>query len=144
MEFMSGNMVNIEMLKEGLIAGIAVAVVSVGLILLSGQYLHDQSTGLGATGDRSSVVSEWMFRWAAVSLVFGVLAAYVFNFTTINFGWNGAQYLLLAVVLMVVLDVLAFVPIYEGKIAPFALEWVGLNGAFAVGFGVLIPKLTGN
>ena len=145
MEFISANLVNLDMIKDGLLAGAAIAMVSVVLILLSGQYLFDQSAVVtGIDGDRSTVTSEWMLRWAAVSVVFGVLAAYAFNFATVNLAWNGAQYLLLSVAIMVVLDVMAFLPIYDGKIAPYAFEWIGLNAAFAIGFGVLIPKLAGN
>jgi hypothetical protein len=145
MEFMSGNLIGMEMLKDGLIAGAVVAALSALLILLTGQYLNDQSAGLSAVeGNGHSVMSEWMVRWVAISLVFGVVAAYMFNFTAINFAWNGTQYFMLAAVLVIILDVLAFVPLYDGGIAPYTFEWLGLNAVFGIGFGLLIPVLAGN
>lgn len=145
MEFMSGNLIGLEMMKDGLIAGVVIAVLSVLLIMLTGQYINDQAAGLSAVdGKGYSVISEWMSRWAMVSLVFGVVAAYAYNFITVNFAWNGTQYLIVAVALVIILDVLAFVPIYDGKTAPYACEWLGLNAVFGVGFGLLIPLLAGN
>lgn len=145
MEFMSGNLIGLEMMKDGLIAGVVIAVLSVLLIMLTGQYINDQAAGLSAVdGKGYSVISEWMIRWAMVSLVFGVVACYTYNFITVNFAWNGTQYLIVAVALVIILDVLAFVPIYDGKTAPYAFEWLGLNAVFGVGFGLLIPLLAGN
>jgi hypothetical protein len=140
----SGNLVSLEMVREGLIAGVAIAMMSAIVILLTGQYLYDQSAALAIEGDRSSLTFEWMFRWAAISLVFGVAAAYAYNFTVINLAWNGTHYLVIAIALMVVLDILAFVPMYNGEIAPYAFEWLGLNATFGIGFGILVPMLVGH
>jgi hypothetical protein len=86
--------------------------------------------------------TEWIVRWVAVSLVFGVIAAVAFNALS-GWGVNGVQYLMIGTALMVVLDILAFVPIHDGKIAPHAIEWLYLNAFFGIGFGYLIPFLAG-
>jgi hypothetical protein len=145
MEFMSGNLLGMEMLKDGLIAGAVIALLSAVLILLTGHYLNDQSAALTAVeGNGYPVTTEWIVRWAAISLVFGVVAAYAYNFATVNFAWNSTHYFIVAAAMVIILDVLAFVPIYDGKIAPYAYEWLGLNAVFGIGVGLLIPFLAGN
>jgi hypothetical protein len=133
---------NMETVKNGLIAGAAVAVMSAAAIALRSNGIAAELSGDGTTVTAMQAASEWIVRWVAISLVFGVIAAAAFNALN-GWGLNGTQYLLLGVGLMIVLDVLAFVPMYDGKIAPHAIEWLYLNAFFGIGFGILIPFLAG-
>lgn len=133
------DLINMDMVRSGLIAGVIVAIAS-GLFLTLAWGMIEKWAG----GDASGGLMTWLGRWAAISLVFGIGAAVVYNFTLAHWNWGMTEYLLLAIGLMVALDVLAFLPLYYGKAHVDAVAWLGLNASFAIGFGYLIPKLSGN
>ncbi len=133
------DLINMDMVKNGLIAGVIVAIVSVVFLALAWSVI-EKSAGAEASG----AMNSWLIRWAAISLIFGIGAAVVYNFALGHWNWGMTEYLLLAVGLMIVLDVLAYLPLFDGKGHAFATAWIGLNASFAIGFGYLIPKLAGN
>ncbi len=136
-----------EIVRVGVLAGIAVAVVSALFIWLRAENIaavvqtNADAVGFGSGG--SGNLGTWIGLWVAISLVFGVVATWVYDFVATKWNWGMAQYLTLAMGLAVVLTVLAYLKIYGGHSHPFATEWLGLNFAFAAGFGYLIPSLVG-
>lgn len=133
-----------EIVRVGVIAGIAVAFVSALIILLrAGNIAAVVQSNADAVGFGSGGLLTWIGTWAAISLVFGVVATWTYGFLGEKFEWGLPQYLGLALALAAVLTVLAYMKLYGGQAHPFATEWLGLNFAFAAGFGYLIPTLVG-
>ena len=134
----------VDMLRVGVVSGIPVAIASAVVILLRADSILAASRANPATvGFSGTSVAGWIGLWAAVSLAFGVAAAWVYGFLAGRWDWGLVQYLALAVVLAVVLTVLGFLKLYGGQSHPYAVEWAGLNFAFAIGFGYLVPVLAG-
>lgn len=133
-----------EMVRVGVIAGIAVAVVSALIILLrAGSIAAVVQSNANTAGFGSGGVLTWIGTWTVISLLFGVVATWTYGFLSGRFGWGLPQYLGLALTLAAILTVLAYLKLYGGEAHPFATEWLGLNFAFAAGFGYLIPTLVG-
>lgn len=133
-----------EMVRVGLIAGIPVAIVSALIILLrAGDIAAAGQANANAVGFGSGGLLTWIGTWAVVSLVFGVVATGVYGFLSGKFGWGLSQYLGLALALAAGLTILGYMKLYGGQAHPYATEWLGLNFAFAAGFGYLIPTLAG-
>lgn len=131
-----------EMVRVGVTAGIPVAITSAVIILVRAGNIATVGQGNGnAVGFGSGGPLAWIGTWAVISLVFGVAATWVYGVVSGRFGWGLPQYLGLALGLAVVLTVLAYMKLYGGEAHPYATEWLGLNFAFAVGFGYLIPTL---
>ena len=133
-----------EMVRVGVTAGIPVAIVSAVIILLrAGNIAAVGQANANTVGFGSGGLVTWIGTWAAVSLVFGVVATWAYGFLSGKFGWGLPQYLGLALALAAGLTVLAYMRLYGGEAHPFATEWLGLNFAFGAGFGYLIPTLVG-
>ncbi len=133
-----------DMARVGVIAGIAVAIVSALIIWMrAGNIAAAAAANPNTVGFGFSGLGGWIVLWTVISLVFGLLAAWVYDFVATKWNWGMPQYLGLAVGLAVVLTVLAYMKIYGGQSHPYAAEWLGLNFAYAVGFGYLIPTLAG-
>lgn len=131
-----------EMVRVGVTAGIVVAIASALVILLrAGSIAAVAQSNANTVGFGSGGLPAWIGTWAAVSLVFGVAATWVYGFLNGRFGWGLPQYLALAMAFAVALTVLAYLKLYGGQAHPYATEWLGLNFAFAAGFGYLIPTL---
>lgn len=128
------DMLNLETIKSGLIAGSAVAVVSVVAVASIGTLVQDHDGGLiGFAG-----------KWAAITLAFGFVAVMGYSLMHGSFGLDASGYLYLATGLAIALTVLEFLPIYGGSsFAPHWQVYAALNFVFALGFGHLIPKLMG-
>ena len=131
-----------EIVRVGVLAGIAVAIVSALIIWLRAGNIQEvaqanpNTVGFGAGG-----LAGWIATWAVIAVVFGIVATWVYDFAATKLSWGLPQYLGLAVGLAVVLTVLGYLNLYGGQSHPFATEWLGLNFAFGVGFGYLIPTL---
>lgn len=133
-----------DIVRVGVIAGIAVAIVSALIIWLrAGNIATIVQTNANTAGFGAGGLGSWIATWAVVALVFGVLATWVYDVAATKWAWGMPQYLALAVGLAVVLTVLGYLKLYGGESHPFATEWLGLNFAFAVGFGYLVPTLAG-
>jgi uncharacterized BrkB/YihY/UPF0761 family membrane protein len=139
------ELINMEIVKNGLIAGAAVAVISAVLIMLFSGYLFQQAKDLGETVQSvTSTALSWIGRWTVISLVFGIVCTAGFAFVSSHWSWGFSQVLLLAIVSAVVLTVLAYMPLYGvSKFAPYANIYSALNFIYALGFGYLVPKLAG-
>ncbi len=133
-----------QLARVGVLAGIAVAIVSALIIWLRAGNIaaaaaaNPNTVGFGAGG-----LGGWFVTWTVISLVFGLVAAWAYDFVATKWNWGMPQYLGLAVGLAVVLTVLGYLKLYGGQSHPFATEWLGLNFAFGVGFGYLVPTLAG-
>lgn len=133
-----------EMVRVGVTAGIVVAIVSALVILVrAGNIAAVVQSNANTVGFGSGGVLTWIGTWTVISLVFGVVATWTFGFLSGRFGWGLSQYLGLALALAAGLTVLAYLKLYGGEAHPYATEWLGLNFAFAAGFGYLIPTLVG-
>ncbi len=133
-----------EIVRVGVTAGIAVAIVSALIIWLrAGSIAAVAQSNAGAVGFGSGGLPAWIGTWAVISLVFGVAATWTYGFLSGRFGWGLPQYLGLALGLAAALTVLAYLKLYGGQAHPYATEWLGLNFAFAAGFGYLVPTLAG-
>lgn len=133
-----------DIVRVGVIAGIAVAIVSALIIWLrAGNIGTIVQTNANTAGFGAGGLGSWIATWTVVALVFGVLATWVYDLAATKWDWGMPQYLALAVGLAVVLTVLGYLKLYGGESHPFATEWLGLNFAFAVGFGYLVPTLAG-
>jgi len=132
----------LDLVRVGLLAAIPVAIVSAIFIFARTDAIRveNQSANAGAGFGGGSVLG-WIGMWTVIAFVFGVLAAWVYDFVSNKWGWGMPQYLALALVLGVVLTVLGFLKIYGGESHPYAVEWTYLNLAYAIGFGYLIPTL---
>lgn len=128
-----------QMARVGVLAGIAVAIVSALIIWLRAENI----TAVAAANPNTLGFGGWIVTWTAISLVFGLSAAWAYDFVATKWNWGMPQYLALAVGLAVVLTVLGYLKLYGGQSHPFATEWLGLNFAFGVGFGYLVPTLAG-
>ncbi len=128
------DMLNLETIKSGLMAGAAVAVVSAIAVAAIGTLVHDQDGGL----------LVFAGRWAAISLAFGVVAAVGYSLLHGSFGLDASGYLCLGAGLAIALTALEFLPIYGGSsFAPHWQVYAALNFVFALGFGHLVPRLMG-
>ncbi|HSV42522.1 MAG TPA: hypothetical protein VLH13_03825, partial [Methanomassiliicoccales archaeon] len=137
--------INLEMIKNGLMAGIPVAVVCGIIIFALGSTIYSEAIALGEVGTKNDILGNWMFRWAAISLVFGVLATAAYSFLRTNISMGPLGFLVLAIAMATVLTVMEFVPIYgDKKFAPYWETYALFNYAYAIGFGSLIPRLMGN
>ncbi len=132
----------VDLVRVGVIAAIPVAIVSAVIILLRAQNILALIQGNpGTAGFSGTSVFGWIGTWTVVAMVFGVFATWVYGFLAGHWNWGLPQYLILAVVLAAGLTVLGYLKLYGGQSHPFATEWAGLNFAFGVGFGYLIPML---
>jgi len=129
------------LVRVGLLAAIPVAIVSAIFIIVRMDAIRAESQSAASPGFGGDNVLSWVGMWTAIAFVFGVFAAWVYDFVSNNWGWGMPQYLAVALILGVVLTVLGFLKIYGGQSHPYAVEWIYLNFAFAVGFGYLIPTL---
>lgn len=128
------EMLSLEMLKNGLMAGAAVAVVSAITVAAVGSLVNDHDGGL----------LSFAGKWGLIALVFGIVATVGYSFLHGSFSVDASGYMYLAIGAAVALTALEFVPIYGA--AAFAPHWqvyAALNFVFAVGFGYLVPKLMG-
>ncbi len=132
----------ISMIKTGLIAAVPVAIVCALLIWGRSSAIHQEVDGgmqvVGFSGHNPIV---WIGSWVAIALVFGVAATWVYGYMSSHWNWGPMPFLALALVLAVVLTMLGFLKIFNGQPHPFRYDWIGLNFAFAIGFGYLIPWL---
>lgn len=132
----------VDMLRVGVIAAIPVAIVSAIVILLRADHILAASQGnTGTVGFSGTSAVGWIGMWTLIAVVFGTFAAWVYQFLASRWSWGLPQYLAVAVVLAAVLTVLGFLKVYGGQSHPYAVEWAGLNFAFGIGFGYLIPVL---
>jgi hypothetical protein len=128
------EMMSFEMLKNGLIAGAAVAAVSAIAVASIGALVNDHDGGLLAFAG----------KWALISVVFGVVATVGYSFLHGSFGMDESGYIYLAIGLAAALTALEFVPIYGAStFAPHWQIYAALNFIFALGFGHLVPRLMG-
>lgn len=125
------ELISIEALKDGLMAGAAVGAVSAVAVLAIGPHLAD-----GASG-----VAGWAGKWALISVAFGVFAAIAYGVLSQQWVWGPQQFLALAMGLAAALTVLEFLPVYGGGFAPNWQLYTVLNFVYALGFGYLIPLL---
>lgn len=133
-----------DVVRVGVTAGIPVAIASGAIILLrAGHIAAAGETSVNTVGFGSGGLPAWIGTWAVVSLVFGIVATWAYGFLSGRLGWGLLQYLGFALALATVLTVLAYMRLYGGEAHPYATEWLGLNFAFAAGFGYLIPTLAG-
>ncbi len=133
-----------SVIRTGLIAAIPVAIVCALLILIRTGAIHQQiDVGIQTAGFSGHNPLVWIGTWAAIAIVFGIVATWTYGYMSLHWNWGQMQYLALALVLAVGLSILGFVKIFNGQAHPFRLDWIGLNFAFAVGFGYLIPRLVG-
>lgn len=126
------ELMSMEMLKSGLISGAVVAAVSAAAVMSIGALVQENGTA-GAAG-----------QWAAVSVVFGIVAAfaYVVLSGTFGLGWTG--YLGLALGMAAVLTAMELLPMYGGSaFAPHWQTYAALNFIYALGFGLMVPWLMG-
>lgn len=129
------------LVKVGLLAAIPVAIVSAIFIIVRMDAIRTESQSAATPGFGGDSVLKWIGMWTAIAFVFGVFAAWVYDFMSSKWGWGMPQYFAVALILGVVLTVLGFLKIYGGQSHPYAIEWIYLNFAFAIGFGYLIPTL---
>jgi TRAP-type C4-dicarboxylate transport system permease small subunit len=131
----------IEMIKRGLIAAVPVAIVCALFIWArSGAIAEEVRSGIPTVGFSGQNPIIWIGAWAAIAFVFGVLASWGYDYLSTSWNWGPVHYLALAVGLAIVFTVLGFLKIFGGQEHPFRYEWIGLNFAFAIGFGCLIPR----
>ncbi len=134
----------VEIVRVGVAAGIPVAIASALIILLrAGNIAAVVRSNANAVGFGSGGPLSWIGTWTLISVVFGAVATWTYAFLSDRFGWGLPQYLGLALVLAAGLTVLAYLRLYGGEAHPYAAEWLGLNFAFAAGFGYLIPTMVG-
>jgi|GEM_PF-5803291 len=127
------ELLNLEVVKSGLMAGAAVAAVSgIAMVALSTVVTDLRTDTLAFAG-----------KWAGIALAFGLVAAFAYSFTRAQWTWGAGQYLLLAVSLAAVLTIMEFLPIYGKGFAPHWQAYAALNFIFALGFGYLVPRLMG-
>lgn len=127
------ELINLDVLKNGLVAGSAVAALSGVAVLGMSVFLSDlKEDAAGFAG-----------KWAVISLVFGMAAAVVYQFMSSEWSMGGTGYLGLAVGMAVALTAMEFLPLYGGGFAPHWQTYAVLNFVYAVGFGTLIPRLFG-
>jgi len=130
------------MIKTGLIAAVPVAIVCALFLLVRADAIKEEvKSDIKAVGFSGQNPLAWIGLWSVIAIAFGVFATWVYTFLVSHWNWGPTQYLTLAAVLATVLSVLAFLKIYNGEMHPFRYEWIGLNYAFAVGFGYLIPRM---
>jgi hypothetical protein len=128
------EMLNLETIKSGLMAGAAVAAVSAITVASIGTLVHDTD------GDLAGFAG----KWAAISLVFGIVAALGYSLIHSSFGLGASGYLYMATGLAVALTAMEFLPIYgTSSFAPHWQVYAALNFVYALGFGLLVPKMMG-
>jgi hypothetical protein len=127
MEWMS-----MEMIKSGLVAGVSMAAISAVAVMMMGTLAHESEGILRMAG-----------QWGVVTVVFGVVAAFAFLVLDSTVGIGATGYLYLALGMAVTLTVLEFLPLYGGSFAPHWQTYAVLNFTYAVGFGLLVPRLMG-
>lgn len=126
------ELMSMDMLKSGLIAGTAVAAVSAVAVMGIGALVHENGTA-GAAG-----------QWAIVSIVFGVAAAFAYVVLNGSFSIGPTGYTVLALGIAAVLTVMEFLPVYgSSAFAPHWQTYAALNFIYALGFGLMIPRLMG-
>ena len=128
------EMLSIETMKSGLIAGAAIAAVSVVTVDSVGALVNDHDGGLMAFAG----------KWGLIAVVFGVVAALGYGFLSGSLGVDATGYLYLAIGLATALTVMEFLPLYGASgFAPHWQVYAVLNYVFGLGFGYLVPKLMG-
>ena len=126
------ELMSMDMLKSGLIAGTAVAAVSAVAVMGIGTLVHENGTP-GAAG-----------QWAVASIVFGIAAAFAYAVMDSSFNIGPTGYTALALGIAAVLTVMEFLPIYGGSaFAPHWQTYAALNFIYALGFGLMIPRMMG-
>lgn len=131
-----------DMIKAGLIAAVPVAIVCALFIWARSDAIKKEvDSGFQVVGFFGHNPISWIGAWTAIALFFGVLATWTYTYMSSNWNWGPMHYLALAVILGIGLTLLGFMKIFSGQMHPFRYEWIGLNFAFAIGFGYLIPIL---
>ncbi len=130
------------LIEAGLIAAVPVAIACIVFILVRSDAIDSEvDKGMKVLGFSGHNKMSWIASWTVIAFVFGIFASWVYSYTMTTWNWGPIQYLALALVLAVGLTVLGVLRIYNGKQHPFRYEWIGLNFAFAIGFGILVPIL---
>lgn len=132
------------LIRTGLIAAVPVAIACALFIWARASAIHEEvDSGLQVVGFFGHNPIAWIGVWATIAFVFGIGASWVYDYMLTNWNWGSVQYFAIAAILCIGLSLLGFLRIYNGQEHPFRYEWIGLNSAFALGFGYLIPKLVG-
>lgn len=132
----------VDVIKTGLVAAVPVAIACALFIWArSGAIGEEMKSGMDVAGFSGQNPISWIGTWTAIAFVFGVFASWGYEYLSSNWNWGPTHYLALAVALAIGFTVLGFLKIFNGQEHPFRYEWIGLNFAFAIGFGYLIPRL---
>lgn len=124
----------------GLLAGAIVALISIAFI--AGAWDLIEQRALDAEYETDGDIDAWMIRWADISIMVGIAASLVYSFAAPRWRWANAHHLIKSALIMAVLDLLAFLPIYDSSVHIYPAVYLGLNAIFCMGLGFLIPALS--
>ncbi|TFG56936.1 MAG: hypothetical protein E4H30_02230 [Methanomassiliicoccus sp.] len=122
----------------GFVAGGFVAFLGVMIIMGTWEAIEQRAITAGY-GDDGSLV-DWAIRWGAIAIIIGLGASFIFPYVSARLNWTRMQYLFLSIILMMVFDLLAYLPIYDSSVHIYPVAILGLNAVFFLGFGSLIPN----
>jgi len=143
------------LIENGLIAAIIVAIAANLIIIILSDRIFAKIKANPLPQDAGKVWralapdSKWrvcaigMGFWTLMSFIIGIIGIYVYDYVASNWNSGGVHFLILALILAVIFSSIAFKKGPDGKRMPFVTEWVMENFTMAVGFGILIPWLTG-
>ena len=117
------------------------AILSITLIFSAWGAIEQRANTAGYTSDGGMV--DWIIRWAVIAIVIGLVASIIFPYVSARLQWTKISYLLLSALLMITLNLLAYLPIYDGSVHVYPVAYIGLNIIFCLGFGILLPRLSG-
>jgi len=127
-------------MMNGLVAGGFVAILSIAFIIGAWGAIEQRAMNAGYAGDGGLV--DWMSRWTVIAIGIGLAASFMFQQVSARLDWINRRYLVSSVLLMVILDLLAFLPIYSSSVHVYPIAYLGLNTIFCLGFGALIPRMS--
>ncbi|MBI0584557.1 MAG: hypothetical protein ISF22_10080 [Methanomassiliicoccus sp.] len=124
---------SIGLIGNGIVAGAAVAAISAAAVVGLGSLIGEGEGTLRSAG-----------TWAAASVAFGIVAVLAYTVLRSSFSIDASGYLCLALGFAAVLTALEFAPIYgASNFAPHWQTYAALNFIFALGFGLMVPRLVG-
>jgi len=135
---MSGiTMKTTKTLVNGLVTGGILAVISIAFIVGAWDVIEQRALEVNYMDDLN--INDWAIRWAVIALVLASVLSLAFSWISANWNWTNVQYFILSIIVMITLDVLAFLPIYDSSVRVYPIAYLGLNAIFCIGLGTLIP-----
>ncbi len=129
-----------KMSINGVVVGGIVAILSIAFIFGAWSIIEQRTVDTGYAED--GTMTDWMIRWGIIAITIGLAADLIFPYLSAKMQWTNRRYLVFSVLLMIILDLLVFLPIYDSSVRVYPVAYIGLNTIFFIGFGALVPRLS--